>query len=104
MAKKKQRTPEQEAIRTAMRRPERRWHIDRRMFWVKSENWSYFTNWRGFSLSVGEIKGASDKDSAPKSVLLVSLDWRPFGFSIWWRSRHLVWIGDWEWKRVLKNG
>jgi len=73
------------------------------MFWVRGKDWSYFTNWRGFSLSVGTIEGTSEKDSAPKSVLLVSLDWRPFGFSIWWRSKHLVWIGDWEWKKALKE-
>ncbi len=101
---KKQRTPEQEAIRAAFNKPARQWFISRRMFWFNYGDWSYFTNWRGFSLSVGNIPGATDKDSAPKAVLLVSLDWRPFGFSIWWRSRHLVWIGDWEWKKTLKEG
>jgi len=103
MAKKKS-TPEQEAIRAAYNKPTRKWFVGRRMAWVKGEwpaKWSFFTNWRGFSLSIGDVESASEKETAPKSVLLVSLDWRPFGFAIWWRSKRLVWIGDWEWKAAL---
>lgn len=65
--------------------------------------WNFFTNWRGFSLSVGAVEQESEKEVAPKSIFLMSLDWRPFGFSIWWRSKRLVWIGDWEWKAALRE-
>ena len=103
MAKKH--SPEFEAIRVAMRRPEKKRFISRRMAWARGDwpvHWSCFTNWRGFSLNVGAVEKLSDGDTAPKSVLLVSLDWRPFGFVIWWRSKRLVWIGDWEWKKALR--
>jgi len=106
MAKKK-RSPEFEAIRVAMRRPERKWFVGRRMAWAKGTRpvkWSFFTNWRGFSIGIGAVEKVSDGDTAPKAVFQVSLDWRPFGFVIWWRSKRLVWIGDWEWKAVLRNG
>ena len=105
MAKK--RTPEQEAISRAKKLPERRAFCSRRMAWVHGKRpfkWSFFTNWRGFSLSMGEVEGASEKETAPQPKVLVSLDWRPFGFVIWWRGERLVWIGDWEWKKSLRNG
>ncbi len=105
MAKK--RTPEQEALSRAKKMPERKRFMSRKMAWAKGDrpvNWSFFTNWRGFCLSIGELEGASEKETAPQPKFLVSLDWRPFGFVIWWRSRRLVWVGDWEWKKALRNG
>lgn len=100
----KERTPEQEALSRANRLPERKWFIGRRMAWAKGTRpikWSFFTNWRGFSLSFGDVESVSDNDTAPKAIFLMSLDWRPFGFVIWWRSERLVWVGDWEWKKSL---
>lgn len=100
----KKRSPEFEAIRLAMRRPERRAFCSRRMAWARGDwpvKWNAFTNWRGFSISVGVIEKVSDGDTAPKAVLLVSLDWRPFAFVIFWHGKRLVWIGDWEWKKSL---
>jgi hypothetical protein len=105
MAKK--RSPEFEAIRVAMKRPERRAFCSRRMCWAKGKwpcKWTFFTNWRGFSLGLGHVERLSAGDTAPKSVLQVSLDWRPFGFMIYWRSKRIVWIGDWEWKKSLREG
>ena len=105
MAKK--RTPEQEALSRAKHMPERKWFVGRRMAWAKGvcpAKWSFFTNWRGFSLSIGDMEGATEKETAPQPKFLVVLDWRPFGFSVFWHGKHIIWIGDWEWKKVLRNG
>jgi len=102
MAKK--RTPEQEAIRAAKKLPERRACFSRRMCWGWGHwpcKWGVFTNWRTFSLNIGELAGASDKEVVPKPKVLVSLDWRPFDFSVFWYGRHVIWIGGWEWKLPL---
>ena len=104
MAKKL--SPEFEAIRVAMKRPERSFFISRRMCWGRGKRpceWGFFTNWRGFSINLGAVESVSDGDTASKSVLLISLDWYPFGFVIWWRSKRLIWIGDWEWKKALSS-
>lgn len=104
MAKKK-RSPEFEAIRVAMNLPERRLFIGRHMVWAGGKwpcCWSAFANWAGVCLSLGAVEEI-EGETAPKSVLQVSLRWRPFGFSIFWRSKHIVWIGDWEWKKALRN-
>jgi len=97
MAKK--RTPEQEAIRVAQRRPERKWFVSRRLCWVFRQHWGFSIDWSGFSLSIGPIEGTDH----PKSVFLVHLGWRPFAFDIFWRSECIVWIGDWEWKKGLRR-
>ncbi len=100
----KERTPEQEAISRAKKMPERKWFVGRRMAWGQGDRptkWSFFTNWSGFCLSIGEMEGATAKETAPQPKVLVTLDWRPFGFSIFWYGKHIVWIGDWEWKKSL---
>lgn len=102
MAKK--RTPEQEAISRAKKLPERKFFISRQMAWGRGNwpvEWGFFTNWRGFTFSVGAAVVMSVGEVAPNPVLTVTLDWRPFGFSIFWRNKRLVWIGDWEWKKGL---
>ena len=100
----KERTPEQEVISRALKLPERKGFIGRRMAWRHGSwpfKWGFFTNWRGFNLSLGSIEEISEKNLTPKPVLNVSLDWRPFAFIIFWRGNRRVWIGDWEWKKSL---
>jgi hypothetical protein len=77
------------------------------MAWARGDRpakWSVFTNWRGFCLSIGELEGATAKETAPQPKFLMELNQRPFGFSIFWYGKRLVWIGDWEWKKALRSG
>lgn len=102
MAKK--RTPEQEAISRANRKRERKAFCSRRMAWARGDwpvKWGFFTNWRGFTISFGATVVTSAGEVAPNPVFTITLDWHPFGFSIFWRDKRLVWIGDWEWKKGL---
>lgn len=100
----KKRTPEQEAISRAKKMPERKGFIGRRMAWGQGGRpfkWGFWTNWSGFSLSIGEMEGVTEKETAPQPKFLIAVDRRPFGCSIYWYKKHIVWIGDWEWKRLV---
>ena len=103
----KKQTPEQETISRAKKLPERKWFVGRRMAWAWKNwpvKWAFFTNWSGFSLSIGEMERATKKETAPQPKFLVSLARRPFDFSIFWYGKHIVWIGDREWKKSLRSG
>lgn len=89
MAKKK-RTPEQEAIRKAMRKPERWWNCNRHCAWVHRQGWGFFTNWRGFSFSAGKPKEKFYGPEVPESMIQITLDIRPFRFLVYWGNRRLV--------------
>ena len=104
MAKK--RTPEQEAISRAKKLPERKGFVGRRMAWGRGDRpfkWGFFTDWRCLSFSIGEMEGATAKETAPQPKFLVALDRQPFGFSIFWHGKRIVWIGDREWKKALRT-
>ena len=97
----KVRTAEQEAIRAAQRRPERKRFVNRRMAWGFFGVWSFFTDWTSVSVSVGQVGGRAEKETCPKPVFLFSFGVTPFSAVMFWRSKRLFWIGDWEWKREL---
>ena len=98
----KARTAEQEAIRAAQRRPEKKWFANRRMAWGFFEGWSFFTDWTSMSVSVGQVGGRAEKETAPMPVFLFSFGITPIYASMFWRNKHIFWIGDWEWKRGLR--
>ncbi len=93
MAKTK--TPEQLALSEAVRKPERRWKVNRNCAWYFSSRWSFFTNYRGLSLSVGDVapKAKVHGDEVPEYVLGVTLDVRPYRVLLFWRGKRRIWWG-----------
>jgi hypothetical protein len=104
MAKK--RTPEQEAIRAAKKRPEKRFHFSRRMSWGWGDRpckWGFFTNWTSFTIDIGEPKVKFHGPEVPESKFGFTVATRPFSIICFWERKRLFWIGDWEWKKGLSN-
>ena len=92
---KKQKTPEQLAISKALRQPERRWKMNRNCAWVFAGTWSFFTNYKGFSLAVGDVapRAKAHGDEVPEYVLGVTLDVRPYRVLLFWRGKRRIWRG-----------
>lgn len=105
MAKK--RTPEQEAISRAKKQLERKNFASRKMVWAFVDRWfpgGFFTDWTSMSVSVGEVGDRVDKEVCPMPVFLFSFGVAPFSVNVFWRNKRIMWLGDWEWKRSLRNG
>jgi hypothetical protein len=100
MAKKS--NPKYDAVRQAYKVPERKCFASRQMAYVFEDRpfrWSIFTNWRGIVISVG---GAASKQFTP-AAFLFDFAVRPFGLIIFIRHNRILWLGDWEWKKELRN-
>lgn len=80
------------AIKEAWTAPDRRWKINRNCAWVFVSSWSFFTNWKGFSLAGGEPRKRFNKAEVPASMWQVTFDAWPFRLLIFARNRRLVWI------------
>ena len=103
MAKKKK-TPEQLAVAEALKRPERRWNVNRNCAWVWAPKWGLFTNYKGFSFSQGEAKPKFHGPEVPEPAINVSLDLWPFRFLVFWKTRRLVWIQPFRHRRTTWLG
>lgn len=100
----KERTAQQEAIRQASKIPEKRAFCSTRMCWANGAwpcQWSFYTDWRGFSVDIGDPKIRFNGPDIPEPKFGFSFDLRPFRVIAFWGMRRLFWIGDWEWKRRL---
>lgn len=104
MAKK---TTEQEMIRAALRRPERRWFFSWRTSRGRGDwpgKWSFFFDWNATTLSIGKPKKKFHGPEVTESQFNFSFKVRPFGIICFWGQERLFWIGDWAWKKSLRSG
>lgn len=100
MAKK--RTPEQEAIRRAMKMPDRRAFSSRYMSWAYGAwpcRWGVFSDWTSFSIS---FEGKAHGAPVPGTGFVFKFGVRPFSIICFWEEKRIFWVGDWEWKRGLR--
>lgn len=104
MAKKKQRTPEQEALRFAHSKPEKHWWITRRSFRGSAHwpfKWGFFTDWKSLSFSAGIPKVKFNSPDVPESVFSFEISVKPLRLIAFRQNRRVLWWGDWAWKRNL---
>lgn len=102
----KKRTPQQEALSRAKKMPERRFFLSKRMCYGRGSRpckWSFFTNWTGFTISLGEPKVKYYGQETPESRFLFEFATRPFSIMCFWERKRILWLGDWEWKKSLSD-
>lgn len=102
----KKTTPEQEAIRAALRQPERRAFFSRRFSWgfgMWPCRWGFFFDWKSLTINFGEGE-SHHGSSVPTHKFGITFTVWPFCILCFWKEKRIFWIGDREWKKGLFKG
>ncbi len=81
--------------------PQRHAFCSRHMAWAYGTRffkWGFFVDRRGVCFNIGEREPVTE---VPQSKFLVNLTWLPLMFSVFWYGKHIIWLGDREWKKGL---
>lgn len=103
----KQKDPRHEAIRKAWDKPERKWFLSRKScgaFGTWPCLWGLWTDWNTLAFSIGEPKKKKFREGTPEGLFSVNVRRKPFRLVAFWHLKRIIWLGDREWKRRLKNG
>lgn len=73
--------------------------------YIRKKRWRLWTDWNEIAFSWRKLKNFSEK-KLPKytpDVWTLNFKLQPFRLLLFRRTKRVVWLGDWQWKRNLIN-